>query len=125
MSDGQAGSSPDPHDYLPVRPTAFAVLLALMEAPRAGFEVMERANAADPGVRILGPGSLYRILRELRRQELVRRVEAPDDAPAGADDRVQHYGLTELGRAVTRAEAERLGRALAAAGLASEGRGDR
>jgi DNA-binding PadR family transcriptional regulator len=108
---------------LPVRPAAYAVLLALAEAPRAGFEVMERANASLPGRPILGPGSLYRLLRELRRAGWVERVPAPGDPEEETDDRRSYHALTDLGRQVVRAETARLLRAMRAAGVLGGGAG--
>lgn len=119
----EGASRREPRDHLPVRPTAFAVMLALVDEARAGFEIMERANEALPGVPILGPGSLYRILRELRREGLVQRVEPSPHQREAGDERRQYHGLTGLGRAVVRAEADRLGRAMELAGLSSSEEG--
>lgn len=107
----------DPNEQLPLRPVAFAVLLALAEGPQAGFEVMERANSSLPDAPILGPGTLYRILRELRQWGWVHRVEAPAGALEGEDERRSYHALTPFGRRVMAAEASRLARAMAAAGM--------
>lgn len=108
---------------LPLRPAAFAILLALTEGPRAGFEAMVRANASLPGAPILGPGSLYRLLRELRGKGWVERVPPPDGADGEPDDRRSYHALTPRGRAVVRAETERLLRAMRAAGVLEAGEG--
>ena len=52
--------------HLPLRPVACAVLAALAHGPRPGIDVLEAVNATVPGRPILGPGTLYRLLRELR-----------------------------------------------------------
>lgn len=102
---------------LPLRPTAFAVLAALADGRAAGFEVLERANAAAPGTPILGPGTLYRLMRELRGAGWIRRTAAPEAGAGAEDERRTYHELTPAGRAVLSAEAARLRRMLAAAGL--------
>ena len=106
-----------------MKPSAFAVLAALAEGPVAGFEVLERVNRASPGRPILGPGTLYRLLRELRRGGLIERTDAPAGAGDGGDERRTYHRLTRVGRRAVEAEAERLRRTMAAAGLLGEGAG--
>ena len=100
--------------HLPVRPAAFAVIATLASGPRAGFEIMEAAEAL-PGRPIFGPGTLYRLLRELRGDGLIE----PTPPPGGArsDERRQYHALTPLGRRVLEAEAERLRATLSSVGL--------
>ncbi len=99
----------DPRGHLPLKPSAFAVLAALAEAPRPGVDVLEAVNATVPGLPLFGPGTLYRLLRELRHERLIARVEREGD---GGDERQAVHELTTLGRAVLRAEAARLRRTL-------------
>src|SRR5262245_58802776 len=66
--------------HLPLRPVACAVLAALAHGPRAGIDVLDAVNATVPGRPILGPGSLYRLLRELRQEKLIARGD-PDERP--------------------------------------------
>lgn len=108
--------SDDPARHLPLRPAAFSALAALADGPRAGFTILSAINGALPSRPILGPGTLYRLLRELRQADLIQPVEAPPEDD-GTDQRRQYHALTPLGRAVLSAEAERLRRTLAAAGL--------
>lgn len=100
-------NSRDPRDHLPLKPSAFAVLAALAETPLPGIDVLDAVNATTPGSPLLGPGTLYRLLRELRHEQLIARVET-----GAADERQAHHELTALGRAVLRAEATRLRRTL-------------
>jgi DNA-binding PadR family transcriptional regulator len=101
-------------DALPVRPSALAVMAALADGARPGFEILERANEglARP---LLGPGTLYRLLRDMRQEQLIARVDAPEDG--ASDERRQYHELTRFGAAVLRAEATRLQHTLGAAGL--------
>lgn len=94
--------------HLPLRPAACAVLAALAERPCAGIEILEAVNRTVPGEPLLGPGTLYRLLRELRQDGLITRAggrDLPDER------RVPHV-LTALGRRVLDAEVSRLERTL-------------
>jgi DNA-binding PadR family transcriptional regulator len=109
-------SPPDINESLPVRPSALAVLASLAEGPQPGFDILERANEAVPGHPLLGPGTLYRVLRELRQEGLIERAQVPDGATGAGDERVHYHRLTAFGRAVLRAESVRLRRTLEQAG---------
>src|SRR5262245_58366209 len=99
--------------HLPLRPVACAVLAALSDDARPGIDILEAVNATVPGRPLLGPGTLYRLLRELRQAGLIARTDA---ASASQDERQVHHELTALGRSVLRADLERLRRTLALAG---------
>jgi DNA-binding PadR family transcriptional regulator len=94
---------------LPLRPAAFAVLAVLAEGPKPGIDILEQVNATVPGRPLWGPGTLYRLLRELRRADLIART---DTAPGVDDDRQTFHRLTPRGQRLLRAEAERLRRTL-------------
>lgn len=102
---------------LPLRPTAFAALAAIADGAVAGFTILERVNATTPGRPILGPGTLYRLLRDLRREGLIQRTSPPADEKGGEDERRTYHILTPAGRSVLQAEALRLRRTMEAAGL--------
>jgi DNA-binding PadR family transcriptional regulator len=99
----------DADRHLPLRPAACAVLAALTDRPRPGIDILEAVNATVPGRPLLGPGTLYRLMRELRQAGLIARAD-PDADPG--DDRQVHHALTTLGRAVLDAELDRLRRTL-------------
>jgi DNA-binding PadR family transcriptional regulator len=101
--------SKDPRAHLPLKPSAFAVLAALAGAPLPGIDILDAVNATVTGVPLFGPGTLYRLLRELRHERLISRVERAGDV---GDERQAVHELTVLGRAVLRAEAARLRRTL-------------
>jgi DNA-binding PadR family transcriptional regulator len=106
-------------DFLPLRPVACAVLAALVEGPRPGIDILDQVNATVPGRPLLGPGTLYRLLRELRRDRLIART---DTAEGVHDDRQTFHALTPLGVEVLRLEIDRLRRTLQLAEPAKPGR---
>jgi DNA-binding PadR family transcriptional regulator len=99
----------DVRPHLPMRPAAFAVVAALAQGARPGIEILDEVNATVPGSPLLGPGTLYRLMRELRQQGLIARQERGAHC---ADELQAHHSLTPLGRAVLRAESARLRRTL-------------
>jgi DNA-binding PadR family transcriptional regulator len=102
-----AGALVDVH--LPLRPVACAVLAALADGPKIGVDILESVNTTMSRSPLLGPGTLYRLLRELRQQSLiVRTAHIAEDA----DERHAPHGLTPLGQAVLDADLERLRRTL-------------
>lgn len=94
-------------------PSAYAVLAALAAGPRAGIDVLEDVRSTAPGRTILGPGTLYRVLRDLREAGLIARVAARP--AAGIDERQSSHELTAAGRRVLLAETRRLERTVALA----------
>ena len=117
-SKSHARADPDEvRRHLPVRASAFAVLAALAAGPRPGIDVLDAVNATV-GVRpLLGPGTFYRLLRELRHEALIERTADADTE----DERRTYHALTAFGRAVLDAEAARLRRTLALASAAPSG----
>ncbi|HVS65454.1 MAG TPA: helix-turn-helix transcriptional regulator [Thermoanaerobaculia bacterium] len=84
----------------------FAVLLALAPGPLHGYAVMKDVNRRLRRRAVIGPGTLYRTLKELR--DLGWIGEA-DERPGESDDeRRRYYQLTEEGREAAVSEAERL-----------------
>ncbi len=101
-------------DVLPLSPTDFQVMLALAAAPLHGYAIMKSvARASGNRVRI-GLGSMYRIIARLTSAGLIEPA-APVDYRPRAGKKRRAYHLTSLGRAVARAEAERLRDVLAQA----------
>jgi DNA-binding PadR family transcriptional regulator len=109
----------EPERFLPLRPGVLALLAVLSEGARPGVQILARLDEIDCG--ILGPGTLYRLLRELRQQGLIERVEPPEGTPI-EDDRQSFHGLSPLGSAVLEAESARLRRTLAVTRSARSGR---
>jgi len=104
----------NPQDLLPLRPLFLSVLLAVREEPQHGYDVLERVNQDQGEYAILGPGSLYRTLKEMRELGLIERRPMP----AGVQDgRRAYHAITDDGRRVLRLEVDRLQRAMTRAGV--------
>lgn len=90
-----------------ITPVEFHILLALVDADRHGYAIMQQV-ALDSGAAIeLGPGTLYGALARLLDYGFIREVESGVD-PALDDSRRRYYRLTAAGRTAASAEAERL-----------------
>lgn len=98
--------------HLPLRSVACAVLAALAQGPKIGIDILEAVNTTVPGSPLLGPGTLYRLLRDLRQEGLIARAEL---VGGSTDDRHSPHTLTPLGTAVLEADVARLHRTIALA----------
>lgn len=91
--------------FLPLKHREFLMLLALSRGQSHGYALKQELYERTDGKVDLGPGTLYRTLRELQDGGLIREsTERPEDD----DPRRIYYELTELGRDVLDAEARRL-----------------
>jgi DNA-binding PadR family transcriptional regulator len=97
----------EPRQFLPLTAQQFHILLALTGAHRHGYGIIRDVAERTEGALRLGTGTLYTALARLEALALVdesdRRAPAHED-----DDRRRYYRLTPLGRAVLKAETERL-----------------
>ena len=93
---------------LPLKPSDFHILLALVDDDRHGYAILQRI-ASITAIR-LDPGNLYRRLRRLLAGGLVDRVDR--DCAEGEDERRRYYHLSDFGRRVSAAEEARLRRIL-------------
>jgi DNA-binding PadR family transcriptional regulator len=95
---------PDPSLHLPLTPAVFHILLALAGGERHGYSVMQEVEARTGGIVRMGPGTLYGSIKRMVTSGLIESSgERQEDG-----ERRRYYALTKLGRAVLRAEAERL-----------------
>jgi DNA-binding PadR family transcriptional regulator len=88
----------------PLRPLVFAILIALNEESKHGYGIMKVVNEQMGRRALLGPGTLYRTLKELRDEGFIDYTAAPKDA----DSRRRYYAITAAGREAARAEAARM-----------------
>lgn len=104
----------DAQRFLPLTPVVFEIALALAAGERHGYEIMQDVERRTEGRIVLHPGTLYRALARLLEQGLIEEL---DERPAAGfdDERRRYYRLSALGRAVARAEVDRLARQVSAA----------
>ena len=100
--------------HVPLTHLAFLILLALADRDLHGYALIKEIDARSGGLTKLRSGTLYAAMRRLDAAGLVcESGERP--APDQDDQRRRYYGITELGLAVVRAEANRLAGLLDAA----------
>jgi DNA-binding PadR family transcriptional regulator len=97
----------DPDALIPLKPATYQILLALGDQEMHGYAIMQAVSAMSDGRETILPGTLYAALARMVEDKLVEE-SAPraDDASGGPTRR--YYRRTAFGRAVARAESERL-----------------
>ena len=95
---------PELDELLPLGAKPFHILLALAEGERHGYSLSKEIEAATNGAIRLGPGTLYGLLKQMLVDGWIVEVGGRGDE----DSRRRYYRLTPAGRAIARAEAERL-----------------
>ena len=103
----RAMTNPSPQSLLPLQPASFHILVSLADSDRHGYAIIQDI-AERTGSRVrLSAGTLYRTIQRLVEDGLI--LETDDrPGPDEDDERRRYYRLTPFGRAVARAEAERL-----------------
>jgi DNA-binding PadR family transcriptional regulator len=97
--------------FLPLTPAMFQVLVALADGEKHGYAILKEVARRSDGKVHLRAGTLYAVLKRFVDDGLIEEsAERPD--PALDDERRRYYRLTEHGRAVAVAEAERLAQTL-------------
>ena len=99
--------APDPRRFLPLTPQDFQVLTLLASDELHGYGIVQASAESLPEQPRLDVGSLYRIISRMLDDRLIREVKPPRDSPDDQRAR-RYYTATDLGRAVARAEAQRL-----------------
>jgi DNA-binding PadR family transcriptional regulator len=100
-------TNPLPDSLLPLAPASFHILISLAEKDRHGYALIQDiADRTAGGVR-LGAGTLYRTIQRLLEDGLIVELEDRPD-PEEDDERRRYYRISSFGRAVARAEADRL-----------------
>src|SRR5215475_11086943 len=98
----------------PLTPALFNVLLALSDGDKHGYAILKEVEEHTGGEVQLSTGTLYGIIKRLLADGLIIELRS---RPAAEDDdqRRRYYRLTEEGRRLAVAEAERLEKLLARA----------
>ena len=91
----------------PLKPAVFHILLALAGEERHGLGIADEIEEATGGVVRLGPGTLYRSLKQMAADGLIRELRVRD---ADVDPRRRYYALTDAGRDALEADAIRYDR---------------
>jgi DNA-binding PadR family transcriptional regulator len=97
----------EPRDLLPLTPAVLHVLLALADDERHGYGIMKEVEARTGGETRLGPGTLYGSIKRMLGDGLIEESDERPD-PEMDDQRRRYYRITDFGRRVAGAEAERL-----------------
>lgn len=107
---------------LPLPPATLHILVALSDADRHGYGILQEVAQRTAGKTRLNPGTLYTTIQRLLEKGLIVELsEHPD--PEDADERRRYYRLTPAGRRVAQMELARLSDLVALgrrAGLAPE-----
>jgi DNA-binding PadR family transcriptional regulator len=98
----------------PLTPAMFNVLLALADGDKHGYAVLKEVAEQTAGEVQLSTGTLYGIIKRLLADGLIVEVRH-SPAIENDDQRRRYYHLTDAGRGVALAEAERLERLVARA----------
>ncbi len=97
----------NPDTFLPLRPVEFEILLLLADGDHHGYAVIRRPEERTGGELRLETGTLYRALRRLALEGLVK-PSAKRPAPDLDDERRRYFSITPLGREVAATEARRM-----------------
>ncbi len=94
-----------PSNLLPLSPRDFILLMILAEGPAHGYGIVKEARGRFGQAVKLDPANLYRAILRLMRDGV---VQDSVDPPSDASEQRRYFELTQLGRDVLAAEAERL-----------------
>ena len=95
--------------FLPLNPVVFRILMVLTEGERHGYSIVKQVEAESSGTLSIEPGNLYRSLRKLLAEGIIRESDRRGGTDS-EDARRRYFALTALGEQVVRAEAARLER---------------
>jgi DNA-binding PadR family transcriptional regulator len=89
---------------VPLTAAQLYILLTLAEGHRHGYGIMQEIERRTDGVVELGPGTLYRSIKQLLERGLITEVDGDPDASKPR----RSYALTRAGKTRTAEEARRL-----------------
>jgi DNA-binding PadR family transcriptional regulator len=98
----------DPATLIPLKHSTYQVLLALGDGESMhGYAIMQAVTEMTNGSETILPGTLYAALARMVDEGLVEEREISSEDSSGGPPR-RYYRRTAFGRAVARAESERL-----------------
>ena len=96
-----------PHDFIPLTPPVFHILLAISDGARHGYAIIKEVDVRSQGDLVLSTGTLYAAIKRLLGDGLIEETDS-GKAVVNVDERRRYYRLTALGRKVARAEVNRM-----------------
>ncbi|HSL23875.1 MAG TPA: PadR family transcriptional regulator [Vicinamibacterales bacterium] len=97
----------DPEPFLPLTPAMFHVLVALADGEKHGYAIIKEVQRRTGSKVRLSAGTLYPIIRRFLHDGLIVECDERPD-PALDDERRRYYRLSDNGRALALAEANRM-----------------
>jgi DNA-binding PadR family transcriptional regulator len=94
---------------LPLSPAVFHILLALATGEMHGYAIMHEVAILSNGQVNMGPGTLYGSIKKMLVDGLIEESDRRPD-PKLDDERRRYYRITDEGRRLLGAEAERMAR---------------
>ena len=91
----------------PLGPHLFEILLVLADGPAHGYGIVSEIRERTEGQVVLATSTLYRGIDRLLSRGLIAEEKWTHEEPSGGPPR-RYYRITESGRALAEAEAERL-----------------
>jgi DNA-binding PadR family transcriptional regulator len=104
----------EPESFLPLTTAMFHILLALADGERHGYGIIQEVENRTDGKVHMGPGTLYGSVKRMLSDGLIAESDERPD-PELDDERRRYYRLTDFGRQVAVAEAQRLAQLVRAA----------
>jgi DNA-binding PadR family transcriptional regulator len=101
----------DPEPYLPLTPAMFQLLVALADGEKHGYAIIKEVHRRTEGKVRLSAGTLYALIKRFVQDGLIVECDERPD-PSLDDERRRYYRLSDNGRAVALAEAERMEEAI-------------
>jgi DNA-binding PadR family transcriptional regulator len=95
-----------PESQAPLTAAMFHVLLSLADGEKHGYAILKDVEEQTEGEVLLSTGTLYGIIKRLLSDGWI--TESRHRPVEGDDQRRRYYRLTENGRAVAVAEAQRM-----------------
>ena len=92
---------------LPLPAATFHILVALSDADRHGYAIMQDVALRTGGRTRLNPGTLYTTIQRLLDNGLIAEIDKRGD-PEEDDERRRYYRWTPLGRRAAQRELARL-----------------
>jgi DNA-binding PadR family transcriptional regulator len=97
----------DPRARLPLTPAEFQILIAIAEGEMHGYAILKEVARRSGGEVKLSPATLYTIIRRFVGDGILAESgERP--GPALDDERRRYFLITDYGRRVAEAEADRM-----------------